>query len=47
MGGKLGTIFGREGHEMVFSYAHSKEKLKRLVESARGNTLDGTPRGAA
>jgi hypothetical protein len=29
MGGKLGTIFARAGHEVVFSYARSKEKLKK------------------
>jgi hypothetical protein len=28
MGGKLGTIFARPGHEMVFSYARSNDKLK-------------------
>lgn len=27
MGGKLGTLFARAGHEVVFSYARSKEKL--------------------
>jgi len=29
MGGKVGTIFARAGHEVVFSYARSKDKLKR------------------
>jgi len=29
MGGKLGTIFARTGHEVVFSYARSNDKLKR------------------
>jgi predicted dinucleotide-binding enzyme len=29
MGGKLGTIFGRAGHEVVFSYA--RPQLKRLA----------------
>jgi predicted dinucleotide-binding enzyme len=28
MGGKLGTIFARAGHEVVFSYSHSKDKLE-------------------
>ena len=27
MGGNLGTIFARAGHEVVFSYARSKDKL--------------------
>src|SRR5438034_11836034 len=39
MGGKLGTIFARAGHEVVFSYSHSKEKLKKLGRH-------GTPREA-
>ena len=26
--GKLGTIFARPGHEMVFSHARSEQKLK-------------------
>ncbi|MGO9261875.1 MAG: 3-hydroxyacyl-CoA dehydrogenase NAD-binding domain-containing protein [Bryobacteraceae bacterium] len=26
MGGKLGTIFARAGHEVVFSYARSQKK---------------------
>ena len=47
MGGKLGTPFARAGHEVVFSYAHSQDKLKRLVRDARGKTQSGTPREAA
>ncbi len=35
MGGKLGTIFARTGHEVVFSYARSKDKLKKLARDAR------------
>ncbi|HYM62760.1 MAG TPA: hypothetical protein VEZ11_17885 [Thermoanaerobaculia bacterium] len=27
MGGKLGTIFANAGHEVVFSYARSSDKL--------------------
>jgi 8-hydroxy-5-deazaflavin:NADPH oxidoreductase len=34
MGGKLGTIFARAGHEVVFSYAHSPRKLQRLARDA-------------
>lgn len=33
MGGKLGTLFARAGHEVAFSYARSTEKLKRLAMS--------------
>jgi len=36
MGAKLGTIFARAGHEVVFSYARSEQKLKRLARNARG-----------
>ena len=45
MGGKLGTIFARAGHEVVFSYARSKEKLQRLARE--GNASAGTPGEAA
>lgn len=47
MGGKLGTIFARAGHEVVFSYAHHREKLEALAREARGNARAGTPREAA
>src|SRR5437588_3217247 len=47
MGGKLGTIFARAGHEVVFSYARSEQKLKRLARDAQGKARAGTPREAA
>src|SRR6266849_4674442 len=47
MGGKLGTIFARAGHEVVFSYARSHEKLKNLARDAQGNARAGTPGEAA
>jgi len=47
MGGKLGTIFARAGHEVVFSYARSEQKLKRLAREAKGKARSGTPREAA
>src|SRR6266571_577028 len=47
MGAKLGTIFARAGHEVVFSYARSERKLKRLAREAGGNARPGTPREAA
>jgi len=47
MGGKLGTIFARAGHEVVFSYARSERKLKTLARNAKGNATHGTPREAA
>ncbi len=46
MGGKLGTIFARAGLDVVFSYARSEQKLKRLVREAKGNARAGTPREA-
>ncbi len=47
MGGKLGTIFARAGHEVVFSYSRSERKLKRLAREAQGHARAGTPREAA
>jgi predicted dinucleotide-binding enzyme len=47
MGGKLGTLFARAGHEVVFSYSHSAGKLQRLARDAGGNARAGTPREAA
>ena len=47
MGGKLGTIFARAGHEVVFSYARSNEKLKRLARDAGSKARAGAPRDAA
>jgi predicted dinucleotide-binding enzyme len=47
MGGKLGTIFACAGHEVVFSYARSEQKLKKLARDAKGNARAGTPREAA
>jgi len=46
MGGKLGTIFARAGHDVVFSYARSQRKLNRLARKA-GRAVAGTPREAA
>src|SRR5438876_2466201 len=47
MGGKLGTIWARAGHEVVFSYARSEQKLKMLARDAKGKARAGTPREAA
>jgi predicted dinucleotide-binding enzyme len=43
MGGKLGTIFARAGHDVVFSYARSEQKLKRLARQAGRTARAGTP----
>lgn len=47
MGGTLGTIFARAGHEVVFSYARDRKKLERLAKDAGGSARAGTPAEAA
>ncbi len=47
MGGKLGTLFARAGHEVAFSYARSPQKLPRLARDAGANARAGTPGEAA
>lgn len=47
MGGKLGTIFARAGHDVVFSYARHQEKLEGIARDAGPNARAGTPREAA
>jgi predicted dinucleotide-binding enzyme len=47
MGGKLGTIFARAGHEVVFSYARSEQKLKKLARDAKGKARAATLTEAA
>jgi len=47
MGAKLGTIFARAGHEVIFSYARSERKLEKLAREAKGKARAGTPREAA
>ena len=47
MGGKLGILFTRAGHDVVFSYARSDEKLKQLANEAKGKARAGTPEEAA
>lgn len=47
MGGKLGTIFARAGHRVVFSYSRSEKKLEALAKAAGKNARAGTPREAA
>jgi predicted dinucleotide-binding enzyme len=45
MGGKLGTIFARAGHDVTFSYSHDFRKLERLAKKAAAAA--GTPEAAA
>src|SRR6185503_1556685 len=47
MGGKLGTIFARAGHDVVFSYARKDGKLMRLAREAGPNARAGSPDEAA
>jgi predicted dinucleotide-binding enzyme len=43
----LGTLFARADHEVVFSYARSQAKLRKLAKEAGENARAGTPREAA
>ena len=47
MGAKLGTLFARAGHEVVFSYARSEQKLSELAREAGAKARHGTVREAA
>jgi predicted dinucleotide-binding enzyme len=47
MGGKLGTLFARAGHDVVFSYSRSQKKLQKLAREAQGSARAGAPREAA
>src|ERR1700722_1193686 len=47
MGAKLGTIFARAGHEVVFSYARSQDKLKKLAREPGPKARAGTRQEAA
>jgi predicted dinucleotide-binding enzyme len=47
MGAKLGTIWARAGHDVVFSYARTDQKLKKLAREAGRNAKAGTPADAA
>jgi len=47
MGAKIGTICAQLGHEVVFSYAHTRAKLERLARTAGGKARAGDPDEAA
>jgi 8-hydroxy-5-deazaflavin:NADPH oxidoreductase len=47
MGGKLGTLFARAGHGVVFSYSHKRSKLETLARRAGKSARAGMPREAA
>lgn len=44
MGDKLGTLFARAGHEVVFNSARGTERLQRFARDAGGKARAGTPR---
>lgn len=47
MGSKLGMLFARAGHDVVFSYSHNEKKLQKLAREAGENARAGTPAEAA
>lgn len=47
MGAKLGTLFARAGHDVVFSYSHKRSKLETLAREAGRTAWAGTPHEAA
>ena len=47
MGAKLGTIFARAGHDVVFSYSRSRKKLEKLARHAGPTARAGSPAEAA
>jgi hypothetical protein len=38
---KLGTLFARAGHEVIFSYVRSMAKLEKLAREAQGSAASG------
>lgn len=47
MGSKLGTIFARAGHYVIFSYSRTRQKLESLAKDAGARGHVGTPAEAA
>jgi len=47
MGAKLGSLFARAGHEVIFSYSRDAAKLRRLARQAGHGARAGTVREAA
>jgi predicted dinucleotide-binding enzyme len=47
MGGKLGMLWARSGHDVTFSYARGAAKLKALAKEGGNNARAGTPAEAA
>jgi len=47
MGSKLGTLFARAGHDVIFSYSRTRQKLEHLAKDAGARAQVGTPAAAA
>jgi predicted dinucleotide-binding enzyme len=47
MGGKLGILFARAGHDVIFSYSRDRKKLEDLARDAGGKARAGSPAEAA
>ena len=47
IGSGLGTLFARNGHEVMFSYSRDPQKTRRVAEQAGPNAQPGTPEQAA
>jgi predicted dinucleotide-binding enzyme len=43
MGGGLGKLWAKAGHQVIFSYSRDERKLQQLALSAGGNAKAGTP----
>ena len=43
MGSKLGAIFARAGHDVIFSHSRDRKKLEQLAKDARARVHAGTP----
>jgi 8-hydroxy-5-deazaflavin:NADPH oxidoreductase len=47
IGSGLGSLFAKNGHEVMFSYSHDPQKIQRVVNDAGPNAQSGTPEQAA
>lgn len=47
MGAKIGSVFAQLGHEVIFSYSRSEDKLHGLAKSAGKGARAGKPREVA
>ena len=47
MGSALGTLWAKQGHEVIFSFSRDRQKLERLAREAGHGAKAGTPQEAA